>query len=58
MRIKIKITHKTKSGNPFILEKDFNKEFESAEVIEQAKKHFAEIFGFKPQNYLFEIVTK
>ena len=58
MRTKIKITHKTKVGfNPIILEKDFEKESEE-QVLEQAKKHLAERFGFKPENYLFEIVTK
>ena len=58
MRTKIKITHKTKVGfNPIILEKDFKFESEQ-QAIKQAKKHLAERFGFKPQNYLFEIVTK
>mgnify|MGYP001566897741 CR=1 FL=1 len=50
--------HKTKMGfNPIILEKDFKFEDEQ-EAIEQAKKHFAETFGFKPEIYNFEILTK
>ena len=43
--------------NPIILEKNFDFEDEQ-QAIEQAKKHLAERFGFEPQNYLFEIVTK
>ena len=56
MRTKIKITHKTKVGfNPIILEKDFKFESEQ-EVIEQAKKHFVETFGFKPEMYNFTVI--
>ena len=55
MRIKIIITHKTKNGNPIILEKDFKFESEQ-EAIKQAKKHFAETFGFKPEMYNFTVI--
>ena len=56
MRVKVKITHKTKVGfNPIILEKDFES---NEKIIEQAKKHLAENFGFKPEMYNFEIATK